>query len=304
MSPDFAPATPPFMGAATALPADAAIFAAPHGTPYAGIDNRAHAESARAIRDSLGHDREWVDHWNFDFGGTLLNDDRFRLADLGDLKTSAGDGPGNRALITAATKHVLAAGAVPIMIGGDDSTPIPFLAGFADHGPITILQIDAHIDWRDERRGERMGFSCTMRRASEMAHVERIIQVGMRGFGSARRAEVETAKAWGAKFIPAREVHQSGIGAALDHVPAGAACVITIDCDALDPAIMPAVMAPAPGGLSYTQVTGMIAGVIGKARLAGFDMIEFVPGRDSHAIAATICASIISYTVGSLANRR
>jgi agmatinase len=303
MSSMFFPANPPFMGASPALPAGAAFFGAPHGTPYPDMDNRAHAGSAQAVRDSFGHDRTWVEHWNFDFGGKLLGDKGFRFADLGDLKTSPMDGPGNRAMITAAAQEILNGGAVPIMMGGDDSTPIPFLAAFAGRGPVTILQIDAHIDWRDGRRGERMGFSSTMRRASEMAHVERIVQTGMRGFGSARQAEVETARAWGAHFIPARALHRDGIDAVLDLIPPGTRVVVTIDCDALDPGIMPAVMAPAPGGLNYMQVTGLIEGVIAKASLAGLDIIEFVPARDAHAIAATTCASIISFTVGSLAKR-
>ncbi len=61
----------------------------------------------------------------------------------------------------------------------------------------TILQIDAHIDWRDEVGGERLGLSSTMRRASEMQHVERIIQLGCRGIGSAREADLQDALDWG-----------------------------------------------------------------------------------------------------------
>jgi arginase family enzyme len=86
-------------------------------------------------------------------------------------------------------RQVLDRGAVPFLLGGDDSLPIPMLEAFGAHRGkrLTILQIDAHIDWRDEVGGERLGLSSTMRRASEMGHVERIIQVGQRGIGSARR---------------------------------------------------------------------------------------------------------------------
>ena len=107
-------------------------------------------------------------------------------------------GPRNRRLIEDATRAIAAAGAVPLLVGGDDSVPIPFLAGLDAGGPLTVLQVDAHIDWRDERRGERLGFSSTMRRASEMAHVERIVQVGMRNYGTARAEEVRVAADWGA----------------------------------------------------------------------------------------------------------
>jgi agmatinase len=245
-------------------PCDLVVFGAPHGTPYEGIDNRVFETAPAAIRRGVSVYAEWIDHFDFDVGGPILGDGPFHPLDVGDLPTAALDGPGNRALIREATAAVLARGAVPVMIGGDDSVPIPFLEGFAEHGPICVVQVDAHIDWREERHGERQGFSSTMRRASEMGHVQQIVQVGMRGFGSARAGDVADAEAWGARLVTAREVHHRGIEAALAHVPAGARCVITIDCDGLDPAIMPAVLAPSPGGLTYMQMIDLIAGVAAK----------------------------------------
>ena len=107
--------------------------------------------------------------------------------------------------------QILDAGAVPILLGGDDSLPIPMLEAYAGRGRFTILQIDAHIDWRDEVQGERLGLSSGMRRASEMAHIERIIQVGQRGIGSARPSDLADARDWGVTFFPARGVAQAGI---------------------------------------------------------------------------------------------
>ena len=134
-----------------------------------------------------------------------------------------------------------------------------------------------------------------------MDHVERIVQVGMRGLGSARREEVEFAADWGAQIVTARELHRDGVEAALQHVPAGANCVITFDCDALDAGIMPAVMAPTPGGLSYTQAIDLVAGVAAKARLAAFDIMEFVPGRDASGVAALTAARILCNVIGTMA---
>lgn len=280
-----------------------ALFGAPHGTPYPGIDNRAHEGSAAAIRAAVTEDARWISHWDFELGGTLLNGrDDFRFADLGDLRTSPEDGPGNRALIETATREILAAGAVPVMIGGDDSVPIPFIAGFAGKGPLTIVQVDAHIDWREERRGERMGFSSTMRRASEMAHVEKIIHVGTRGLGSARPSDVAQARAWGAEIITAREIHAQGVQAALQHVAPGANVLITLDWDALDGAIMPAVISPTPGGLTYWQVIDLIGGIAQKARIAGMDVIEFVPERDhANQSAAYLAGRVLIHLTGQLA---
>jgi agmatinase len=194
MAATFDPPKVPFIGASqeTAIAdADLVVFGAPHGTPYRDIDNEPSASAPDTLRRALQDDARWLDHWDFDLDGPLLGDSNFTVADAGNLKTSALDGDGNRHLIRQATTQIISGGAIPVMIGGDDSTPIPFNEALEPLGPLTIIQIDAHIDWRDERRSEPMGFSSTMRRASELEHVETIIQIGIRGLGSARRAEVE-----------------------------------------------------------------------------------------------------------------
>ncbi|WP_119272869.1 arginase family protein [Taklimakanibacter deserti] len=289
---------------ASARDFDVALFGAPHGTPYRGIDNRPYERAPNVLRKALKADQTFIESWDFDFGGPLLGKEhKYRLADLGDLPTQSKQAARNRKMIEDCTRAVLANGALPIMIGGDDSTPIPFIQAFSDQAPITILQIDAHIDWREERYGEPLGFSSTMRRASEMKHVEKIVQVGMRGMGSAREKEVQDAEAWGAKLITAADIHERGIGLALDEIEAGASLLITLDCDALDWSIMPAVAYPTTGGLTHTQVTRLIQDAIAKARLVGFDLIEFVSRRDRDGIGAFTAARLICNVIGSLANR-
>ncbi len=306
MSSMFEPVTLPFMGAQkeTSLSdADVVVFGAPHGTPYPDIDNSPYATAPDCLRAALAEDSQWLDHWDYDLGGPLLNDGPCRVADAGNLRTSSLDGAGNRHLINAATTEIVQAGAVPVMIGGDDSVPIPFIEALAPLGPLTIIQIDAHIDWREERRGEPLGFSSTMRRASEMKHVTNIVQVGMRGLGSARRAEVETARDWGARIVTARDLHRDGIQTVMQHLTPASNCMITLDCDGLDSSIMPAVMAPTPGGLTYYQTLDLIAAVTKTCNLVAFDMIEFVPERDSTTISAFTAARILANVIGCLARR-
>ena len=298
-------AVPPFMGAARAPSPegfDAAVFGAPHGTPYPEIDNSIHRGAPDAFRSALAEDAEWLNHWDFDLGGPLLRHGQ-KICDLGNLRTKPSDGAHNRALIERTTRQILEAGAVPIMFGGDDSVPIPFIAAYSDHPAIVILQIDAHIDWRHERRGESLGFSSTMRRASEHDHVWRIVQAGARGIGSAREGELRDALAWGAHIVTARELHHKGVGDVLRHIPEDCDCVISFDCDALDATEMPAVAYPTPGGLTYTQVTDLIGGVAAKARIAGFCMVEFVPLRDRSKIAAFTAARIAANVVGRIRPR-
>jgi agmatinase len=297
----------PFMGTVPAKQpkgADLAVFGAPHGTPYRGIDNRIHQKAPDAFRNALHIDAPWLHHWDYDFGGPLLPNSSFRAFDLGNLKTTTAGGRANRKLIETTTRNILSAGAVPMMFGGDDSVPIPFLAGYTGQPAITVLQIDAHIDWRMERERESHGFSSTMRRASEMPHVWRIVQAGARGIGSARAEEVEAAQHWGAHIIPCRTLHHRGLGAVLEHIEPDSDCVICLDLDVLDSGVMPAVAYPSPGGLSFVQVTDIIAGVAAKARIAGFAMVEFVPARDLNGTAAVTAARIATHVIGHVARQR
>lgn len=294
---------PPFMGtmrAKTAKGACLAVFGAPHGTPYPGIDNRVHQKAADAFRLAVRADGEWLDHHDYDFGGKLIPEDARKAVDLGNLPTRSKDGRSNRKKITATTEAVLAAGAVPILFGGDDSVPVPFIEGFAKSPPITILQIDAHIDWREERYKVREGFSSTMRRASEQPHVWRIVQAGARGLGSARQQELDDAAKWGARIIPCHRLHHEGVNIVLEHIEPNSDVVICLDLDVLDSSVMPAVAAPSPGGLSFVQLTDMIAAVAGKARIAGFNMVEFVPARDLTGTAAYTAARIALHVMAQV----
>jgi agmatinase len=276
------------------------LFGAPHGSTYPGADSTGFAGAAAAIRAASQDDAQFLDSWDFDLGGPLFEGREPACIDAGDLPTSPHDNAGNRRLIEEKTRTILAAGAVPLMIGGDDSVPIPFFAGFADQGPIWILQIDAHIDWRDERYGEPLGYSSTMRRASEMPHVAGIVQAGIRGVGSARPLEVETARRWGSHLVTAQEIHAEGIEAALGHIPAGARVIVTLDCDGLDPSVMPGVAGRAPGGLTYSQAIGLIEGVSRRGRIAGFDLIEFHTPADIGGITALTAARLLVNVIGRI----
>ncbi|WP_454849958.1 arginase family protein [Rhizobium binxianense] len=295
---------PGFLGFPAHLPGGVqpriVLFGAPHGSTYPGADPSGFAGAAAAIRDASRDDAEFLDSWDFDLGGPLFEGREPCCIDAGDLPTSVHDNAGNRKLIEEKTRAVLTAGAIPVMIGGDDSVPIPFIAGFADHGPVWILQIDAHIDWCDERHGEPLGYSSTMRRASEMPHVAGIVQAGIRGLGSARPLEVETARRWGAHLVTAREIHADGIEAALRHIPAGARVVVTFDCDGLDPSVMPGVAGRTPGGLTYQQAIGLIEGVSRRAYLAGFDLVEFQTSADIDGITALTAARVLVNVIGRI----
>jgi agmatinase len=170
--------------------------------------------------------------------------------------------------------------------------------------PITIVQVDAHLDWREERNGMRHTFSSPMRPASEMPWVERIVQVGMRGIGASRKGDLDDALRWGARIIRASSVHRHGMKPVLDCIPEGARCVVTIDCDGLDPSAIPGVLVPQPGGLSFTDIMALFDGLATKASIQGVDVVELVPSRDVNQIGAFTAARFVCKAIGCIARQR
>jgi agmatinase len=280
----------------------AAILGATTATPYASVGAYCRGGPA-AIRAGAAPYAANLAHIDFDLGGAIFPDGRVSAVDCGDVDIDEGDSAGNRDRIRAAVATLLDRGLVPVVLGGDDSVPIPVLEAYAGRGPLVILQIDAHIDWRDEVQGEHLGLSSTMRRASEMEHVGRIVQVGQRAIGSARVGDHADAVAAGVQFVSARELATGGAEPVLDLIPAGSDIFIAFDVDALDPTTMPAVIGPAPGGLTYLQAVELMAGAAERGRIVGFDLVEFLAERDQGGIGALTAARLVTFVLGLIARQ-
>ena len=284
------------------LTAPVALIGVPCATPYASVGAycRNGPDALRAATAALTAN---VDRHDFDHGGPVFPQADLRPVDCGNLPYDEADPAANRARIANTVAQIAARGAVPVLLGGDDSIPIPMIEALGlSQGDrrLTILQIDAHIDWRDIHMGERFGLSSTMRRASEMAHVGQIVQVGARGIGSAATSDYEDALAAGVVFVTAHELHHGGVGAALSRIPEGSDIVICIDADALDPALVPGVIGRAPGGLSYYQAVDLIKGAAARGRIVAMDFVEFMPERDVDGIGALTFARLITTALGVL----
>lgn len=296
--------TPTFLGCAAAsieaVPAGAvAVIGIPGATPYAdGLAQSATAPAAIRAASQMRAARRT--HHDFDLGETLIQPD-IDLVDCGDLAFDAADFPSNRAAIEEAFRTLLARSARPLLLGGDDSVQIPALKAYAERGDVTLLQIDAHIDWRDEVDGEPFGLSSTMRRASEMPGIATIVQVGARGIGSARASDVADAIAFAARLFDMRTLRARGLSPAIEAVPENRPVVVCCDVDGLDPSIMPAVLGRAPGGLGYGDVVDLVHGVLSRAPIIGFNLVEFVPERDIGDLGATKACRLAMLGAGVLA---
>jgi agmatinase len=138
--------------------ADLAILGIPFGVPYPpGIHAAASTESPTAIRARAARLASFVGHHDFDTGQPML-DGQARIVDCGDVPGDPADAAGNATRAEVAVRALLARDVVPVILGGDDSIPIPILAAYEGLGPITILQVDAHLDFRDEVAGVRNGY--------------------------------------------------------------------------------------------------------------------------------------------------
>src|SRR5882724_11679577 len=283
------------------LEADIAFLGIPYGEAYSFreiVTDQSNMPAAmRRASDRIVRSPE---RYDFDLGGPLYDDRPIRTVDCGDIAADLKDLKAHSRRAEAAVRKILSAGALPIVIGGDHGIPIPVLRAMDGEGPLTLIQIDQHIDWRDDVNGVREGLSSPIRRASEMAHIGEIFQIGLRATGSARTEEVEAARAYGAHLITAYELHDVGMDAILARIPDGGRYYLTVDLDGMDPGEAPAVAAPCPGGVTFAQARKLIHGLVRKGRVVGMDVVEITPSTDVNQITCITAGRLIVNMIGAV----
>ena len=284
------------------LKADVAFLGIPYGAAYSVDDfSNDQTRAPTAIRQASDRAMRSLERYDFDIDGPFHMGRNLRVVDCGDVPADLNDRGSHLERAEIAVRKILAAGAMPIVLGGDHAIPIPVFRALDGHGPITLVQIDAHIDWRDEVNGVREGLSSPIRRASEMSHIGEIFQIGIRSSGSARKEEVEAARVYGAHIITAWELHDAGMDAVLARIPHGGRYYLTIDADGLDPSVMPAVAGPAPGGVTFHQARKLIHGLVRKGRVIGMDIVEITPSIDINRQSAIAATRLIVNLIGAAA---
>ena len=134
---------------------------------------------------------------------------------------------------------------------------------------------------------------CPIRRLRDLPFVERIVQIGLRGIGSARRAEVEAARAAGNHLITRQQIRARGATAVLAELDDHAPWFVTVDCDALDPSVAPGVTFPEPDGLTYAEAAVFVRELARAGRLAGIEFTEYVPALDVRSLTALAISRLI-----------
>ncbi|MEM7430733.1 MAG: agmatinase [Pseudomonadota bacterium] len=274
----------PFADDLSNLDADFAILGIPYGMPY-NLDTWPNDQSKApdALRRSPNEEDILcnVQHFDWDLGGHLLDNKSIRIVDCGNVTADLSDPAEHYRRAEAVSRQIFASGAIPIVIGGDHGVPIPVMRALdVLDETITLVHVDAHLDWRHEVNGETEGYSSPIRRAAEMDWIDQIVQIGLRGVGSARQGEVDDARAYGCEIIDAYEMHRIGMDAVLERIPEGKSYYLTIDADGVDPSVMPAVLAPTPGGLDWIQLHALVHGLVKKGKVVGMDIVEIAPSHD------------------------
>jgi agmatinase len=236
--------------------ADIALLGVTHSEPYPGDPQpNDQTRAPDAIRTLSCQFSDGPDHWDFDLGGDFAELAPPRCLDCGNMVWQSGSYDQYAARVTQLARQLFSAGSQLVVLGGDHGVTIPVLDALDAVGrPVYIVHVDAHLDWRVDVRGVRRGYSSPLYWASRKPFVSGMTQIGMRGTGSARRAEFEAARDYHSHIFTATTVHEEGLDAALESVPSGSAVYVTIDADGIDPTEMPAVMAPVPGGLRFAQI--------------------------------------------------
>ncbi len=292
----------PYVPDWSALDADVAILGAPFDF---GTQWRAGARfGPRGVREastlfSFGH----AGAYDHEDDATYLPGD-VNIVDIGDADIVHTDTEKSHANIEAGVRAILDAGALPVVIGGDHSINIPCIRAFEGQGDIHVLQIDAHLDFVDERHGVRHGHGNPMRRAAEKDYVTGLTQVGIRNVSSTAKEGYEDARAMGSDIISVRQAREMGTRGVLEHIPAGARVYVTIDIDAFCPSIAPGTGTPSHGGFLYYEVLELLQATAERHEIVGIDLVEVAPDYDPTGSTSILAAQILLNFLGFIFHAR
>jgi len=187
--------------------------------------------------------------------------------------------------------HYLAQDKFVVVLGGEHSVSIgPIKAHIARNEKITVLQLDAHSDLRDEYESSRYNHACVMARIAELCP---ITQVGIRSMDYSEKAALDKTRVVFAEDIVNNQGWEEKVVSGLSEK-----VYITIDLDVFDPSIMPSTGTPEPGGLLWYDVLMLLKSVFDDKEVVGFDVVELCPDERNKApdfLAAKLIYKLLSY---------
>ena len=292
----------PYISDWSTIEADVAILGAPFD---AGTQWRSGARfGPRGVREastlfSFGH----AGAYDHEDDATYLPGS-VRMVDIGDADIIHTQTESSHANIEKGVRAILNAGALPVTIGGDHSVNIPCVNAFEGQGDIHILQIDAHLDFVDERHGVRYRHGHPMRRAAEKPYVTGLTQLGIRNVSSTAKDGYDDARARGSDILSVRQMRALGPEATANRIPKGARVYVTIDIDAFCPSIAPGTGTPSHGGFLYYEVLELLQSVAQTHEVVGVDLVEVAPDYDPTGSTSILAAQLLLNFLGFIFHAR
>lgn len=293
----------PYIADWDAIDADVAVMGAPYDF---GCQYRTGARfGPRAIREastlfSFGH----AGAYDHEDDITYLEADKTRIVDIGDADIVHTDTEQSHANIEYGVRKILAAGAIPVVMGGDHAINIPCINAFENEEPVHLVQLDAHLDFVDERHGVRFGHGNPMRRAAEKPWVTGLTQIGIRNVSSTAKDGYEAAREMGSDILSVRQFRRVGVEQVLERIPAGARYYVTIDIDGFDPSIAPGTGTPSHGGFLYYEGLELLDGLARRGSIVGLDLVEVAPDHDPTGSTSTLAAQLLLNVIGRVLHHR
>jgi agmatinase len=218
-----------------------------------------------------------------------------RVVDFGDAPVIPADPRRAHEAIEATVSQVLAAGAMPVTLGGDHSiSRADIRACAAVHGPLGVVHFDTHTDTGEQVFGVKSSHGTFMRELLDEGHVDgrRYAQIGLRGYWPGE-AEFAWQAERGITSLFMHDVRDHGITEitrrAIDAVGPGPA-FLTVDVDVLDAAFIPGTGTPEPGGMTPTQLLLSVRTLATELELVGVDVVEVIPTRVGSADISSLVA--------------
>jgi agmatinase len=285
---------------------------APHTTDLAGVDAAVYGipyDTATSFRtgprfgpEAIRSASALLRPYNPALGVDVV--EALSIIDYGDLPVSPGDTRRTYKQVEEALAPLVEAGIFPLALGGDHSVTLAELRVLARrHGPLALVQLDAHGDTWDEYFGQRFFHGTTFKRALEEGLIEPAasVQAGLRGslYGP---DDLESARELGFAVIPCDQLRilEPGGFAGLVRARAGKRPVfVSFDVDVLDPAFAPGTGTPEVGGLSTAEALAFLRALRG-IDLAGADVVEVSPPYDGPGQQTALAAATVAYELLSL----
>jgi agmatinase len=236
-----------------------------------------------------------------------------KVVDAGDVEMPGSERELSFARLQEAVGRICAAGAFPLILGGDHSVAFPDVTAVANHhgaGRVSVVHFDAHADTGESEFGALYGHGTPMRRLIESgaARGDRFLQIGLRGYWP-EPPTLEWMDQQGMRTFKIGEIGERGLDACLTDAFTIATddcdgVFLSVDIDVVDPGMAPGTGTPEPGGLTGRQLLDAVRRCALELPLVGMDMVEVSPPYDTSDVTALLANRVILEALSGMALRR